>query len=178
MPYVFGYGSLVDRQSLPGSPRLAQLNGFRRVWNVAMDNSQDLPGYKYFRRISDGVRPRAFVTFLNLAPDAGSSVNGVLFHADDAQLRLLDARERNYTRCDVTSAVRGGGQEIVWTYIGTAAAEARFNAGPAIVSCEYLKSVEAAFASLGPSELASFRASTAPPTCPVVDLRRVDLPAG
>lgn len=174
MPYIFGYGSLANRSS---SSELAQLEGYRRVWSVATDNSRDLPGYKYYARKSDGARPIACVAFLNLEPGNGSSVNGVLFPVDDAQLKGLDERERNYQRRDVTRAlVDSGGIEVVWAYIGTAAAAARFSAGPTVVSREYLEGVEAAFASLGPLELARFRASTDPPGCPIVDLERIELP--
>src|SRR3712207_7042258 len=50
--WVFGYASLVDR---PGAHE-AELRGFHRRWNAAMDNSVDLPGYKHYLDPGDGSR--------------------------------------------------------------------------------------------------------------------------
>jgi len=171
MAHVFGYGSLAERAACS---QVARLQGYRRVWNVAMDNTQNLSGYKYYRRRSDGTRPRVGVAFLNLEPCRGTVVNGVLLPVTDADLKALDQRERNYKRRDVSSQVTSG--ERVWAYIGTAAAQARFDVGPTVVCREYLEAVEAAFASLGPRELAQFHASTEAPSCPVIELDQIDLP--
>src|SRR3954452_9313466 len=77
--FVFGYGSLVE--ALDAGGRAAHLDGYRRRWQVAMDNSRDLPGYKYYVDPRTGERPRVFVAFLDLAPDPRARVNGVLFPA-------------------------------------------------------------------------------------------------
>ena len=45
--YVFGYGSLLERRHEPAHG-LSELTGFRRTWNVAMDNRQTIPGYKHY----------------------------------------------------------------------------------------------------------------------------------
>jgi gamma-glutamylcyclotransferase (GGCT)/AIG2-like uncharacterized protein YtfP len=150
------------------------LRGYRRRWQVAMDNSRDLPGYKYFVDAGTGERPAVFVTFLDLAPDPESSVNGVLLEVDDHRLAELDARERNYERREVTAAVDPAPPGTVWAYFGTAAARARFDQGNAVVSREYLERVREGFEALG--ELRRFDASTDPPPVPVRDLVRVDLP--
>jgi len=111
MAFVFGYGSLMG----DGSKR-AHLRGFRRVWNVAMDNRVTIPGYKYYVD-PDGSRPAVYVTFLNLVP--GEGVDGVVV---DADLDVLDARERNYARVDVSDAIDVPGP--VYAYLGLAEAVA------------------------------------------------------
>jgi hypothetical protein len=150
---VFGYGSLTGG----GVP--ARLRGWRRVWNVAMDNAVDLPGYKCYLA-ADGARPAVFVTFLNLERALGSVVDGELLEGD---LDALDARERNYSRVDVTDALESPPGARVWAYVGTPEGRERFERGlregRAVVQRAYLDAV-------GVAER---------PACPVVDLRRVEL---
>lgn len=126
-----------------------------------MDNAVDLPGYKYYVR-ADGTRPHVKVTFVNLVESPGDAVNGVLLEAD---LEELDLRERNYERREVEPGL--------WAYVGTSDARARYEAGPAVISREYLELVRSGFAALG--ELERFERTTEPPAVPVWDLRRVDL---
>ena len=174
---VFGYGSLLDDDD--GAGRLARLNGWRRRWGVAMDNTVDLPGYKAYLR-PDGTRPALFVAFLDLAPDPGATVDGVLLATDPARLAELDRRERNYARVDVTAALPeppppGG---TVWAYVGTHTARERLahalREHRAVIQRDYLDAVEAGFAARG--ALDAFRTSTEPPPCPVEALRRIELP--
>lgn len=177
---VFAYGSLLiwgaaaDRRAVR-----ARVDGFRRVWNVAMDNAIDVPGYKYYRH-RDGDRPVGFVTFLNLMPAAGHHVNGVAVEVTELELRELDARERNYDRHDITAWVRGASPGTVWTYVGSADARGRYEAGlaagRAVVSREYYEAVLRGFDALGPEAAAEFAATTDLPACPIRDLTRVDLP--
>jgi hypothetical protein len=122
------------------------LAGYRRVWNVAMDNSVDLPGYKYYVD-AEGNRPDVKVTFVNLVEAPGESVTGAVIPFDEA----LDARERNYERREIEPGL--------WAYVGTAEARARFEEGPSVVSREYL--------ALVPGDES--------PGVPVWDLRRIDL---
>src|SRR6202051_1916397 len=97
--YVFAYGSLV-LDLAPGeeksSVRGTYLRDHRRAWNVAMDNSVSLPGYKYYLDAGDSSRPEVFVTFLNLLPAPGHRVNGMLVPVGPEELIELDRRERNY----------------------------------------------------------------------------------
>src|SRR3954467_12850461 len=99
--YVFGYGSLVEALEAGGAP--AELRGYRRRWAVAMDNTRDLPGYKYYVDPETGERPAVYVTYVDLVKDPYSAVNGVVFEARD--LAALDARERNYERREVTGDI-------------------------------------------------------------------------
>jgi hypothetical protein len=115
-----------------------------------MDNSVDLPGYKYYVG-PDGSRPDVKVTFLNLV-EADAAVSGVVLHFDEPP----DLRERNYTRREVEPGL--------WAYIGTPAARARFEAGPSVVSREYFEVVRRGVPDVEP------------PDVPVWDLRRIDHP--
>jgi cation transport regulator ChaC len=186
--FVFGYGSLLrgygpevaDRNAVrPTRGRVAHLRGYRRAWNVAMDNRIDLPGYKFYLGPL-GERPSVFVTFLNLIPSSHRGVSGVLFPATSQDLHTLDARERNYERADVTAQVVDAPLGTVWTYIGTREAEDRYEAGiaagSAVISREYYEGVWQDFAGLGETALAEFTATIEPPACPIMDLERIDLP--
>jgi cation transport regulator ChaC len=164
--YIFGYGSLVDHVGERGA-RVAHLAGYRRVWNVAMDNSIDLPGYRYFLYSVTGERLRVFVTFLNVEPLADGSVNGLLVPVDAGKLQELDQREQNYARLEVTGAItpQAPPGTRVYVYVGTPEARARFETGlregRAIVSQAYYNAVADGFAQMGAEELERFRQSTA-----------------
>jgi cation transport regulator ChaC len=179
--FVFGYGSLLSREPSERRSRTrpAHLDGFRRTWNIAMDNRVDLPGYKYYRD-PDGSRPPVFVTFLNLRPAPGARVNGVVYELTAQELRALDLRERNYERVEVTDHVAEASAGRVWTYVGRDDARERYETGltthRAVVSREYYDEVSLGFASLGAGALDEYTATTDPPACPVRDLERIDLP--
>jgi gamma-glutamylcyclotransferase (GGCT)/AIG2-like uncharacterized protein YtfP len=175
MQFVFAYGSLAaDLRA--GHP--AELRGRRRGWGVAMDNRVDVPGYKHYRLRSDGSRPAVFVAFLDLFDDAGAATHGLCVAVDEAQLPVLDHRERNYERIDVTDDVTPA-HGTVWAYVGSATGRGRLAgaraAGAAVVSRDYLERTRAAFAALGPAALADFQATAAVGELPVWDLDRVDL---
>ena len=177
--YLFGYASLVASASR--APTAAELLGARRVWGVAMDNSEVIPGYKVFLDPADGTRPALHVAFLDLAaaPQDTPALNGVLVAVGAGELAAFDARERNYERTDVTERVPGAPGRV-WAYTGSPAGRARLAAGlrdgTAVVSRAYLESVQQGFAALGDGEIERFRATTQPPPVPVRELRRVDLP--
>lgn len=177
--HVFGYASLV---AAPAVAR-ATLRGHRRVWGVAMDNAVAVPGYKVYA-LPDGSRPALAVAFLDLEEaDAGAEVDGALLAVDAAGLAALDARERQYERIDVRALVDPAPGGPVWTYVGRAPGRARVAAGragraPVAIQRSYAELVERAFAGLGPDALARYRASTEAPPFPVLELTRIDLPAG
>lgn len=176
--YVFGYGSLVADHP---DGYATELRGHRRRWGVAMDNRRDLPGYKWYRSRESGERPALFVAFLDLAVDAAggdAAVNGLCHPLGAGELALLDARERNYDRVDVTErVVQARGR--VWAYVGSAAGRARLadgrRAGSAAVSRDYLAAVEAGFARHGPAAVRAYDASTDALDLPLLDLERVEL---
>ncbi len=182
--FVFGYGSLarelVHRPTREFDRRgfVADLPGHTRAWGVAMDNSRDIPGYKYYVA-ADGTRPRVFVAFLDVAPGAGS-VNGVCVPVDDERLARLDARERNYVRVEVSSSVAGAPGARIWAYAGSAEGRARLAQAralrAAVIDAGYLARVRAAFRSLGKAEYERCAPSLEPGELPVRDLERRELP--
>lgn len=179
--YVFAYGSLL--RDLGGSldQRLkpSRLRDHRRAWNVAMDNTLTLAGYKLYLSAADSSRPAVFVTFLNIVAAAGRHVSGVLFAVDVGELAMLDQRERNYDRRDVTDLIDGHRAGRVWTYVGKPEAERRFalgaREGRAVIDRAYLESIRTGFRLIAADALEEFDATTEPHGCPVLDLRRVDL---
>src|SRR3954452_8269703 len=162
--FVFGYGSLVE--ALDAGGRGAHLEGWRGRWPGAMDNSVDLPGYKYYVDPRTGERPRVFVAFLDLAPDPHTRVNGVLVPVTDERLQELDTRERNYERRLVAS------DPPTYAYIGTPEARARFETGPTVIARAYRDMVHAGFEQLGETHADLFAGSTDPPAVPILDLER------
>jgi cation transport regulator ChaC len=178
--FVFAYGSLLragTRLEQPAAPCV--LRGYRRGWDVAMDNRRTIPGYKYYMDAVTGERPEVYVTFLNIRRDHGARVNGVVFPVDAATLATLDRRERNYEREDVTELLDGSFDGRVWGYVGTADARRRYEtgrgAGTAVVSAQYVRKVRDDFASFGPASLEAFDATTEELGVPVRDLCRVAL---
>jgi Gamma-glutamyl cyclotransferase, AIG2-like len=173
---VFGYGSLATEH---GGAAVV-LRGYRRVWGVAMENVRDLPGYKHYRLRSDGSRPDVFVAFVDLRPQPGWSVTGRCLPVDDAGLEVLDRRERNYRRVDVTADVDAApaAAATVWAYLGSAHARGRFAAGQrsssTVVSRDYLQLVRAGIAALGPGELEEFERTSGLERLAVWDLERVE----
>ncbi len=176
MQFVFAYGSLAA--DLRGS-HPAVLRRRRRGWGVAMDNRVDVRGYKHYRRRADGSRPAVFVAYLDLFEDAAAATHGLCVPVDDAQLAVIDHRERNYERIDVTEQVTPG-RGTIWAYVGGATGRGRLARaraeGAAVVSRDYLRRTAAAFAALGPAASADFEASAALGDLPVWDLDRVELP--
>jgi dephospho-CoA kinase len=175
--HVFGYGSLLDRQAR-ATAQIAHLAGYRRVWNVARDNSVDLPGYNFYVDPRDGSRPDVFVTFLNIVPSPGGRVNGLLFPVTAEELAALDIRERNYERIDVTESVEEPASGRVWAYVGLDEAIARHERGTrehrAVIRRAYYEAVLENCAAAGPGAQQEFDESTDPPTCPIVNLDRID----
>ncbi len=168
--YLFGYGSLVNRRSLARAVgrevaaeelRPARLAGWRRTWGAAE------------RVIPDGQTEPVWAAFLDLEPDPTARVNGVLIALTDAELASVEARERGYTRVEVTDhvivepalqvALQGGTRTI--TFAG------RKQPAPVgqVVLREYLRLVEEGFAALGPEQLAELRRTTEPAGAPFLD---------
>jgi cation transport regulator ChaC len=178
--YVFGYGSLARYGLDAGRAqvRTCRLRDHRRTWNVAMDNTLEQPGYKYYLSEDGDSRPAVFVTFLNVVSAPGDSVNGVLLKTDDTELLALDRRERNYERIDVAELLDLQLAGHVWCYLGSGAARERFElglaSGRAVVDARYRDAVREGFALLGAEALLEFDANTDPPHCAVTALTRID----
>ena len=178
--HVFGYASLV----VDGGPhaRRAVLPGYRVVWGVATDNRRAIPGYKMYLRRSDGVRPAVYVAFLDLEPDPGGEVGGVVKPVSQSELEGLDRRERNYDRFEV-SVELGSDTPLagpVWAYRGSEEGRARLRRGRdegcAVVSRDYAEKVVAGFRLLDEEEKGRRLVSEDLDGLPVWDLERIDLP--
>jgi dephospho-CoA kinase len=174
--FIFGYGSLAWDGACPVHE--AALRGARRVWGVAMDNTEDLPGYKHYLRRRDGSRPAVCVAFLDLEPSTGDAVNGICLAVTPARLAALDRRERNYVRVEVTDRLHPRPPGRAWTYVGRPESRARLRRARArsraVVSREYRERVVQGFAALGRDALARFRDSTEAGGLPELDLVRVE----
>lgn len=187
--YVFGYGSLVDEQRLhsflehAGAPasargRMVTLSGYRRVWNVAMDNGESINGYKRYRCSVTGDVPAVFITYLNIAKQVDVSVHGICFAVDERILRVLDKRERNYVRTDLTADILQppeGGR--VWAYVGSQDGRDRFEEGAsegrAVIAHDYIDAVRSAFESRG--LLQHFEETSSTGSLQVQRLHRIDI---
>lgn len=175
--YVFGYGALTASRFR--SARVVHLEGFRRTWNVAMDNRVTVPGYKYYVDPETAARPEVFVTFLNLTEDSHCAVNGVVLPVDEQDLQSLDERERNYVRLDVTDRIAERIDGTVWAYIASPAGQRRYEQGikngSAVVDEAYFQLVRDQFAALGARPLEEFAQTTDDPACPLRSLTRIDI---
>jgi hypothetical protein len=144
-----------------------------------MDNARTVEGYKYYVDSRDRVRPHVFVTFLNVVEDRSRRVNGVLLRVNRNALGLLDDRERNYDRHDITDRIVENVDGRVWAYVGRPAARGRyergFELGTAVVDQHYYWGIDRQFRDLGASAYAEYLESTDEPRCPLRDLQRVDL---
>lgn len=168
---IFGYGSLVDVGRLSeflnehglalGDYRYVTITGWRRSWSVAMDNREVVPDYKYYIDRSTAERPDVYVAFLNIervrktdvpAGAAPPDVAGVLFDIDESVLAVLDKRERNYCRCDITDQFPGIDGRV-WVYLGSPEAEERYRIGlmdgSVVIDSAYKTSVESAYRNAG-----------------------------
>jgi dephospho-CoA kinase len=185
--WVFGYGSLVavesltgtiGRRPLPGERHAAHLTGYGRRWNYG---SLHLRG----DWTHDGVEVRrGLVVSLGLVPAADERCNGVIVHVTEEA--LLDWRERDYERTDVTErlaldapedSVRGR----VVTYVPRPSAIERYeearDARRAAVRQTYWDLVHQSFDELGGAHPGLW-SSTPRPDVPVADVRVHRLDAG
>lgn len=118
--YIFGYGSLIERESrlrtVPNAqialPAVAQ--NFQRGWFARMP--------KTLASISP--------TYLGCYPKVGSSTNGVIYEVTDAELIATDKREKGYERVKVDQVNEyykiTQPEDTIWIYINLF----KFNAPP------------------------------------------------
>lgn len=186
---VFGYGSLVSRDSAAetlgrgvATPLPARLTGFERAWTLGRDNEAC---EKTFARL-DGSLPRHCLG-LNLEPadDEVPAPNGALIELSESELERLDLREMRYRRFEVTAAISlpaGGPPPFDAVHAYRARREQHYLSPPedAIVIANYVRTVDAAFAALGPGQRELFRATTRPAPVEIVEaqLIRDRIPTG
>ncbi|MFF5175298.1 gamma-glutamylcyclotransferase family protein [Micromonospora sp. NPDC000089] len=171
-PYVFGYGSLVS----PGSVEAtlghevdrstfshAILDDWERAWNVGSDRSSH-PERTFV--LADDTVYDGVTVVLGIEARDGRRCNGSVFSVTGSDLSLLDVRERNYERRDVTAQVSWAGKPnncTVFTYVPIESAKRRVSEAmergrPLNVRRGYAELVERAFSDIG--KLGSYRRTT------------------
>jgi cation transport regulator ChaC len=163
--YIFGYGSLVDIDQLKiyldktedfskHEIYICKLNGYKRIWNVAMDNSKNLENYKFYKeKINEElIRPSYFVTFLNIQKDVNYNILGILFYVNKTMLEKLILRERNYDLIEISKDIDINLDDKVFAFIAKKTAIERFNNGlhnnKSIISKEYFDFVKNSYLKL------------------------------
>lgn len=176
---VFAYGSLVDPRSaaltlgreVESTP--ARLGGWRRRWSQARDNRSV---EKSFATEPGGALP-AWILGLNIEPAPGvppsAGPNGVLIEVTEAELAALDRRELRYDRVEVEVPGHRDRFAKVLSYKAKPANRAPTPPVGAVIVAAYARTVEDAFAAIGPDELATYLETTGPPPVDVVDLTLV-----
>ena len=181
--FVFGYGSLVSPRSVSAtlghdvdgkSFEFAKLRGWRRAWNVGSDKSSHPERTFHF---ADGTEFDGLTVALGVVQCSDDqSCNGTVFPVSRADLTILDVRERNYTRIEVTDRVSWAGQPAnytVYTYIPTEVAlnrvpEAEAKGRKIVVRKSYLDLVKQAFDEI--HKLDAYMETTPPPPYDVADI--------
>lgn len=181
---VFGYGSLVNRESAArtlgphaGAPVPATLHGWRRGFIQARRNREV---EKTFARADGGGVPE-WVLGMGIARDPRGWVNGALIEVDEEAAARLDLREIRYDRVDVTDRIDPAPEGLtVVTYEPKPENRAAAPPPGAVLIRSYVEAVEAAFAELGPGELERYRSSTHVPAVEVIDAVLIgdDIPPG
>jgi cation transport regulator ChaC len=178
--WVFGYGSLVAPESVARTIgraveradgfAAARLHGFGRRWNYgSLHQRGDWHGPHGF--VEQGI-----VVSLGVEQAPDEHCNGAVVRVTDDELALLDWRERDYERTEVTDRVavdHEGFRARVVTYVPRASAIERYlvarEARRAAIRQSYVALVEGAFRALGGRHLDEYVAGTPDPDVPVLD---------
>lgn len=164
---IFGYGSLLSIASLErtlarrydGPFVICDCIGWRRTWDVSMPNST----YSYFDESRSWVVPER-ILYLNIRPEQGRRMNGVLFIVNEEELKAFDDREWIYHRIEVTEHLRGiavmGGS--AWAYVGKPEHQIREPRDTRHVAVRqtYLDILQKGIKDLGPEFAAGYSSST------------------
>lgn len=182
----------------------ARLAGWRRRWSEARHNHRS---EKTFALEPGGELPE-WVLGLNVEPAPEAAVeegpNGVLIEVTETELERLDVREVRYERAEVTELVscdevkdaggvaassKGGDAlgttgalrfDLVVVYTAKPEHFATQPPAGAAILASYVRTVEAAFAALGPGQLETYRETTGPPPLRPVEAKLVrdEIPPG
>jgi dephospho-CoA kinase len=177
--WIFGYGSLVSPASMATTigrtvaatdVAVAHLDGYGRRWNYG---SLHLRGDWHHGGIEV---TQGLVVSLGLVASESESCNGVIVRVTAEELAMLDWRERDYERSDVSDLIRLDGDPIgerVMTYVPRSSAIERYeharDLGRAGIRQSYWELVQRAFGELGDDHLERYAATPAPDV-PVVDM--------
>jgi len=169
--YIFGYGSLVSRESIqetlkhePGPLHPATLKGWLRDWGIVLDNSSTI---RRFELLPDRSVPRYVVALNVRKPRAGETAtnpNGVLFEVSDQDIKNMDERENHYERINVTNDIDTDAVGNIYVYVGLEKYETLEECkDEVILPLSYLRLVERGFNSIGDTNAELFRRTTAFP---------------
>jgi hypothetical protein len=173
--FVFGYGSLVSpsnfskflkRKNPPKEKKdyfCLDLIGFKRIWNIVRDNSGKNGYIQYF--LPDGELPNEPILLINIVPSINSVVNGIAFKISDSELEILDNRERNYNRIDISG---GLSEEIgkCFAYTGKSEAIQRYQRcrnKNFLINKDYFYNIENSFKEIGENFYQKFKRTTIQP---------------
>ena len=94
------------RVTLGYTPHLtpASLAGYRTAWNVAARINEG-KNMGRIARYADGVSYEGLIVPIGLEEGSGYSACGMVFQAQEGDLALLDEREVNYDRVDITEHI-------------------------------------------------------------------------
>lgn len=159
---VFGYGSLLSRQSMErtlgrayeGQPTVCAVDGWRRSWDVYVPNSG-----KY---VDESGSTPLNIIYLNVRRAPGH-VNGLLYVVSAAELAAFDRREWVYDRLAISGmlgdlAVDGG---EAWMYVAKPDFIAQAPRRPVFALRQtYLDIVEKGLTELGSEFRSGYEAST------------------
>jgi hypothetical protein len=170
--YVFGYGSLVSKQSIahtigrePDELILSKLKGWIRNWEVVVDNTCSNGHFEHPFDHSIPERILALNVRLPVGDEKPTDPNGVLFNVTYDDLNLLDLRESYYERRDITQFFPDA-PGIVYAYIGRPDTYA--SADNAIIPKSYVHLIKEHFTYAGTLEYEYFNRSTVWPNKPVI----------
>lgn len=173
--FIFGYGSIVNLSSLLAFLKKNELHhddyeycnlmGFRRTWNIAMDNTKDIAGYKWFRDPLTKNRPDIRVTFLNIYESHHEDfVNGILFRVTKSELDRIQKRELNYDLLEITDRLDIKVPGRAYAFIGKEEAKKRFEEGcktnKSVISEDYKTLIDDSFANISDEFFKTYNETT------------------
>lgn len=166
MPFVFGYGSLMNRVSAEKTlcrplsredMHFATLHNYLRSWTA--------PGcIRLYEEGSGKIRP-CDALFLDLSHSPGYSCNGVVVEVSEQELAVLDIRERGYERCVVELDFDSGTSLEGFTYV----MPERTKQHEGVIAARYKQMIDEALQTFPPTFAAQFWQTTQPSAAMVVE---------
>jgi cation transport regulator ChaC len=164
MPFVFGYGSLMNPLSAEKTLRrrlyredfqCATLHDYVRSWTA--------PGCICLQD-NGWLRP-CDALFLDLSHSPGSSCNGVVVEVSAQELQALDIREQGYERCVVELEFENGGCLEGFTYVMPECTKQH----DGVIAAKYKQMIDEALLAFSADFAAQFWQSTRPSPAALVE---------
>jgi cation transport regulator ChaC len=154
---IFGYGSLINRQSFERALkrelsaaefRVAEVKDYRRCWR-AKENLH----FEQLGRAAIGI-------FLDICRAPGETVNGVLVEVSDAELAQLKKREKNYDCIDISAQLDCDPRARVYTFVARAEHYLQPQDEDVYIPQRYIDMILSGGRELGEEFLIAYRRST------------------